>query len=67
MLILLLMVLIGVFVGAAGNELVRRHGMRAGNPVLADLRETLAEMERDYRLRVATAEFEEDIRPLDRS
>lgn len=67
MLILLLMVLIGVFLGAAGNELVRRHHARAGNPALEDLRETLAEMERDYRLRVATAELEQDTRPLDRT
>ena len=55
--IIALLVLLGFLLGVAGSEIARRATARAGNPMLEDLRVRLDDMERDYRLRVATDEL----------
>jgi hypothetical protein len=59
--IIAVLILFGVLLGLLGGELVRRATANAGNPMLDGLRATLEEMERDYRLRVATDDLTRDV------
>jgi hypothetical protein len=59
--IIAVLILFGVLLGLLGGELLRRATAKAGNPMLDGLRSTLEEMERDYRLRVATDELTRDV------
>jgi hypothetical protein len=54
--IAILCLLFGLLFGVFGSTLVR-HRASSSSSMLADLRETLEGMERDYRLRVATEEL----------
>ena len=54
--IAILVIFVGLLVSLVGMQLARRRPA-AGSAALADLRRTLEEMERDYRLRVATDEL----------
>lgn len=56
------LLLLGVLVGAIGGTLARRHSAATSSRMLTDLRDTLEEMERDYRLRVATEELDRETR-----
>ena len=62
--IIVVLVLFGVLLGLLGGELFRRLTARPGNPMLDRLRARLEEMERDYRLRVATDELTRDTTPV---
>jgi DNA-binding GntR family transcriptional regulator len=59
--IIAVLILFGVLLGLLGGELIRRATAKAGNPMLDALRATLEEMERDYRLRVATEDLTRDV------
>jgi hypothetical protein len=60
--ITIVLLLLGVLVGAIGGTLVRRHSSVTSSLMLTDLRDTLEEMERDYRIRVATEELSQETR-----
>lgn len=65
--IAIVFMLLGVLIGLLGSSLVRRRPTVTGSrPMLAELRETLDGMERDYRIRVATAELERTGPPVQR-
>jgi hypothetical protein len=61
--IIAVLILFGVLLGVLADALSRRASARAGNPMLDSLRTTLDEMERDYRLRIATEELNRDTAP----
>jgi hypothetical protein len=62
--IIVLLILLGVVLGVVGSEAARRATASAHNPMLDGLRHKLEEMERDYRLRVATEELTRDTAPV---
>lgn len=62
--IIAVLILFGVLLGVLGSEAIRRATASAGNPMLEGLRVRLDEMERDYRLRVATEELARETAPV---
>ena len=59
-----LLTLLGFVLGVLATEAAHRATAAAHTPTLARLREQLEEMERDYRLRVATEELTRDTAPV---